>query len=115
MSGRVPTKREAAARGAIAWGAALTLGMAFNAALVVAKESLPGWRAAMASLTGHHWTTHGAAVIALHLACGALFSTLARREAPRWMESLAGAVSLLATAFLSLAIICAYYAIAHWG
>ena len=38
-----------------------------NALLVIVKESYKPLKSAMASMTGHHWVTHGLAVIILFM------------------------------------------------
>lgn len=50
--------------------------MVFNTVLVWVKESNPGVNAYMKSLTGHHWITHGLAVVIMFLVPGFLFSKL---------------------------------------
>jgi hypothetical protein len=101
---------------AVAWGASLTLALLANGALVIAKEQSGAFRAGMAAMTGHHWTTHGVAVLVLFLAVGALFQALARRgAAPGWMERLACAGCQAGAVVASLGAIVAYYAISHWG
>ena len=53
-----------------AFGLALSVSSVVNALLVVAKEKSPAIQAGMKSLTGHHWITHVAIVVALFLVLG---------------------------------------------
>ncbi|MCF6094915.1 hypothetical protein L1765_13185 [Microaerobacter geothermalis] len=46
----------------------------FNGLLVILKETYTGLKDWMASLTGHHWATHGLFVILLFILLGYLFS-----------------------------------------
>ena len=48
----------------------------FNTLLAWAKESNPSLLAAMKSAMGHHWITHGTAVVVVFLVCGFIFSKL---------------------------------------
>jgi hypothetical protein len=55
-----------------ALAAAITI--LFNTALAWAKDSSPKPTAFMTSLTGHHWTTHGLADLALFAGLGLFFA-----------------------------------------
>ncbi|MEN7432966.1 hypothetical protein VA599_19660 [Chromobacterium sp. TRC.1.1.SA] len=46
----------------------------FNTALAWLKDSLPALNGWMASLTGHHWTTHGLFDLAVFFLLGLAFS-----------------------------------------
>jgi hypothetical protein len=58
----------------VSFGFSLALCSVLNALLVVAKEKCHAVAAAMQRVTGHHWITHGAAVMLLFLVCGWLFA-----------------------------------------
>jgi hypothetical protein len=78
---------------AFALSAAVTI--VFNTLLTWAKEAYPALNSFMASLTGHHWITHGMADVLLFFALGLVFMNLgtAARMAPqRLMPVLAAAV-----------------------
>lgn len=47
----------------------------FNMVLTLVKETNPEVLAFMKSLMGHHWTTHGVAVVLLFFIIGFIFST----------------------------------------
>jgi len=63
----------------------LVVTLLFSTLLVWAKESYEPLHAFMASLTGHHWTTHGLVDVALFALLGLLFHQLgwAERIGPR--------------------------------
>ncbi len=46
----------------------------FNALLVIAKESNYALKEWMKAATGHHWTTHGVAVLIMFIALGFVLS-----------------------------------------
>lgn len=78
---------------AYAMAAALTI--VFNTILTWAKEAYQPLHAFMASLTGHHWTTHGIADVVLFVVLGLAFVNwgVAARMAPqRLIGTLIGAV-----------------------
>jgi hypothetical protein len=58
----------------ISFGLSLALCSVINAVLVVAKEKSPAVAAHMQKITGHHWVTHSAFVVALFILCGWLFT-----------------------------------------
>jgi len=58
----------------VSFGLSLALCSVANAVLVVVKESSPAVAAAFQKLTGHHWVTHSAVVVALFLLCGWLLA-----------------------------------------
>ena len=58
----------------ISFGLALALASVLNALLVVVKEKSPRVQAGMKALTGHHWITHAAIVLALFVAFGLVFA-----------------------------------------
>lgn len=71
----------------------------FNTGLAWAKDAYPALNTFMASLAGHHWTTHGLADLALFLGLGFFFT---RSKAGGKMDpaavtgALIGAVALAA-------------------
>jgi hypothetical protein len=58
----------------IGFGVSFLIVSVVNALLLIAKENLAPVKAWMASLSGHHWTTHGILVIVLFIAMGYLLS-----------------------------------------
>jgi len=48
----------------------------FNTVLTIIKEEYHPLNVYMKSLTGHHWITHGIAVVAVFLVLGFLFSRM---------------------------------------
>jgi hypothetical protein len=56
------------------FGLSLAVASVVNAVLVVAKEKSPALQAQMKSLTGHHWITHSAIVIAIFFVLGWILS-----------------------------------------
>ena len=83
----------APATSSFALAAAVTV--LFNTALAWAKDSYAPLNNFMKSLTGHHWTTHGLADIAVFVALGIIFekSHVAEKMEPnRVISILVGAV-----------------------
>jgi hypothetical protein len=66
-----------------AFGLSLALAGMVNALLVVAKEKSPMVMAGMQKLTGHHWITQAAAVMAVFVVCGFLFGRLNHGQGPK--------------------------------
>jgi len=64
----------------ISFGLSLTLASAVNALLVVAKEKNPKVMAGLQRLTGHHWVSHGAIVLAVFAGFGWLLAQAHRRR-----------------------------------
>lgn len=58
----------------IAFGLSLALASVMNALLVVAKEKIPTVRAALQSMTGHAWVSHGVVILGLFAAFGWIFA-----------------------------------------
>jgi hypothetical protein len=54
----------------------------FNAVLLIVKETNPPLKQAMAAAMGHHWTTHGAAVILVFIILGLILSWM--KIATKW-------------------------------
>jgi hypothetical protein len=55
---------------AIAYGIGASVAVLFNTLLAWVKDSYDPLNTAMAKLTGHHWTTHGLAVVLVFLIVG---------------------------------------------
>jgi hypothetical protein len=55
---------------AIAYGIGASVAVLFNTLLAWVKDSYDPLNTAMARLTGHHWTTHGLAVVLVFLMVG---------------------------------------------
>ncbi|HZD24953.1 MAG TPA: hypothetical protein VE631_01735 [Alphaproteobacteria bacterium] len=58
---------------AAAFGLSAAITVVFNVVLAFVKDSWPALNSFMASLTGHHWWTHGLADVILFLLLGWLF------------------------------------------
>jgi hypothetical protein len=68
----------------------------FNTALACAKDASPPLTHAMTALTGHHWTTHGLADLAVFAVLGLAFmktGVTERIRPDRLIWSLTGAVA----------------------
>jgi ABC-type proline/glycine betaine transport system permease subunit len=91
----------------ISFGLALVLAAVTNAILVIMKESSPAVQAWMQRLTGHHWITHSALVLAVFFFFGL---TLARESRRTLTSRLIVAVGV-GIAVASLAIM-AFYLVA---
>lgn len=86
-----------------AFGLGLAIAALFNAALVLAKERLPGLLDWMNALTGHHWLTHSLLAMAVFLASGAIL--LLKRPGRASVLTIATAGATLA----STVVIAGYY------
>lgn len=93
-----------------AFGLSLVLANLFNAALVVLKETDPGVLAAMKAATGHHWVTHGVAILALFVVLGFLLGHLK----PAWRGGEPGgvAISILVSTVLGGLVIAGFFLMA---
>jgi hypothetical protein len=58
----------------ISFGLSLALASVINALLVVAKEKVPAVMVGMQRLTGHHWISHSAIVLAVFTVGGWIFA-----------------------------------------
>ncbi|KXG44405.1 hypothetical protein TEPIDINF_001954 [Tepidibacillus infernus] len=58
----------------IGFGIAFAVANIFNAVLMIFKEMVTPFKDWMASLTGHHWATHGVFTIGLFLILGFILS-----------------------------------------
>lgn len=59
---------------------AVAVAILFTSLLVVPKEISKGLKDGLASMLGHHWTTHGVITIILFVVLGVLFSRLRIEE-----------------------------------
>jgi hypothetical protein len=59
---------------AAGFGVAAAIAILFNTALAWVKDAFEPLNAFMASLTGHHWRTHGIVDVVVFLALGYLFT-----------------------------------------
>jgi hypothetical protein len=66
-----------------AFGLSLALASVVDALLVGAKEKSSAVMSGMQKLTGHHWITHGIAVMAVFSVCGFLFGRLNGGQGPK--------------------------------
>jgi hypothetical protein len=62
------------------FGLALVISTIFTSLFVVLKETNKGLKEGLASILGHHWTTHGAITIILFIVMGVLLSGLRTEE-----------------------------------
>lgn len=62
-----------ASKHTISFGLSLALASLMNSLLVIAKESSPTVMSGMQKLTGHHWVTHAAIVLAVFALGGLVF------------------------------------------
>jgi len=60
-------------RAATAYGLAAIVTILFNTALAWIKDAYDPLNSFMASLTGHHWRTHGVVDVVMFFALGAIF------------------------------------------
>ena len=67
------TSDNAKAATAAAFGLSAAITAVFNVVLAFVKDSYPPLNSFMASLTGHHWRTHGLADVILFFLLGWLF------------------------------------------
>ena len=84
-------------RAAAAFGLAAAIAILFNTVLAWVKDAYDPLNRFMASLTGHHWTTHGLADLVLFAALGVIFlnTGVADRISPNHLVALlVGAVVL---------------------
>jgi len=82
-------------RASAAFALAAAITVLFNTALAWAKDACSPLNKLMASLTGHHWTTHAVADIFVFIALGLIFSKtgMAEKIDPnRLINGLIGAV-----------------------
>ena len=76
---------------ATAYGIAAAVAVLFNTLLAWVKDTYDPLNTAMAKTPGHHWTTHGVAVVLVFLIVGFMLS----RSSADWIKSRYGAVYML--------------------
>jgi hypothetical protein len=84
-------------RAAAAFGLAAAIAILFNTVLAWVKDVYDPLNRFMASLTGHHWTTHGLADLVVFAALGVIFlntGVVDRISPNRLVALLVGAVIL---------------------
>lgn len=79
-----------------AFAMSATIAIVFNTLLTWGKEAYPPVNAFMASISGHHWITHGLADIALFAVLGLLFLKLGTS---RQLSGMHVVVTLVAAVF----------------
>jgi len=85
----------------IGFGLSAAVMSILNTLLVIFKELTPPFKKAMAETMGHHWTTHGVAVIGLFIVLGFVLSGAVKPESwngSRLGQTIAGSVILSAAA-----------------
>ncbi len=60
---------------AVGYGLSAAITVVFNVVLAFIKDSWPALNSFMASLTGHHWRTHGLADVILFILLGWFFTS----------------------------------------
>lgn len=89
-------------RTAAAFGLSAAITVVFNTLLAWIKDAYPPLNSFMASLTGHHWRTHGIVVVAVFFLLGWLF--MSRGAAPHITDRLIiGLAAAVVVAGLGLA------------
>ena len=94
----------------VAFGQSLAVAGVVNGLLVVAKEKSPAVMAGMKRLTGHHWITHSAIVIALFFLLGWILAQTNRDGAKLPVNSLIR--TLVGGVILGSLIIVGFYLLA---
>jgi hypothetical protein len=76
----------------------------FNTLLACAKDSYAPLNAYMKRLTGHHWTTHGLADLALFVGLGLIFlaTGIGEKAPPNRLSGILAATVMVATSGLVL-------------
>jgi hypothetical protein len=90
----------------IGFGLSAAVMSILNTLLVIFKELTPPFKAGMASAMGHHWTTHGVAVIVLFIVLGFVLSGAVKPES--WSGSRLGQ-TIAGSVILSAAALAAFY------
>lgn len=84
------------------FGLSVIITSLFNALLLIAKETNPPLKKAMAAALGHHWTTHGVAVILVFIILGFMLSAM--KIATTWRAGKMGNYILWAVIVSSIMI-----------
>ncbi|MFT9487069.1 MAG: hypothetical protein ACH0QD_06835 [Tepidibacillus sp.] len=74
MEAKMETQQQELSNKTIGYGLSFAIANIFSALLVIIKESYTPFKDWMASLTGHHWATHGVFTIGLFLILGVILS-----------------------------------------
>ncbi len=104
MNPAIPSNKSTLSPATSAFALAAAVTFLFNTALAWAKDAYPALNNGMKSLTGHHWTTHGLADLAIFLGLGFVFlktGLTANMNGSRVTNLLIGAV-VVATLGLAL-------------
>jgi hypothetical protein len=75
-------EKSSISKNTVAFGWSLALCSVLNALLVIVKEKSPAVQAAMKKMTGHHWVTHAAVIVALFLVFGWVFARIQDGRSP---------------------------------
>ncbi|HEY4416664.1 MAG TPA: hypothetical protein VGO57_13320 [Verrucomicrobiae bacterium] len=67
-------KNDSLSKPTVSFGVALAVGSVANALLVIAKEKSPAVQSLMKRMTGHHWVTHVAVIVAIYVISRFLFT-----------------------------------------
>ncbi|MDB4906868.1 MAG: hypothetical protein JWO05_1652 [Gemmatimonadetes bacterium] len=86
-----------------AFALSAAIAIVFNTLLTWGKEAYPALNAFMASLSGHHWITHGLADVAVFIALGLVFMTFGTASQMSPKQLVAVLVSAVFSAGLGLA------------
>jgi hypothetical protein len=90
----------------IGFGLSAAVMSILNALLVIFKEMTPPFKKAMADAMGHHWTTHGVAVLGLFLVLGFVLAGAVKAES--WSAGKLGQALLWST-ILGAVALAAFY------
>lgn len=90
----------------IGFGLSVAIMSILNTLLVIFKEMTPPFKKAMAETMGHHWTTHGVAVILLFIVLGFVLAGAVKPES--WNGSRLGQ-TIAGSVILSAAVLAAFY------
>jgi hypothetical protein len=83
---------------------AAAIAILFNTALAWAKDASPPLNNFMASLTGHHWTTHGLADLVVFLGLGLILTKTRRAEKIDPMRLIGALVAAVVVAAFGLVL-----------
>ena len=90
----------------IGFGLSAAVMSILNTLLVIFKEMTPPFKKAMADAMGHHWTTHGVAVLGLFLVLGFVLAGAVKAES--WSAGKLGQAILWSTILGALALAAFY-------
>src|SRR5512139_2892933 len=92
------------------FGVSLIVVMLVNAVLTLVKESYAPIIKGMATISGHHWITHGIVVILLFFILGSLFSSGQSGETS-WPSAKGITVGTIVSSIIGLILIVGFYLI----